>query len=181
MIINKIKILFDIKFIRFFIFYFFYKNKFKTLNFPNFIYSNVTIDNKKFISIGKNNTFAYNCYLSPLELVIGNNCWIGVNNVLIGKILMGSNVMIGPNVLIAGANHSYEDLNIPMNKSKLNIKGIIIEDDVWIGGNSTILDGVIIRKGSIIGAGSVVTKNVNEYSIVVGNPAKVIGNRKNED
>lgn len=179
--VNILKKIFDFKFIRFFIFYFFNKYKFISFGFPNLMYRNVTIDNKKCISIGKNNTFAYNCYLSPLKLSIGNNNWIGVNNVLIGKILIGSNVMTGPNVLIAGANHSYENLSKPMNKGKIIVKGIIIEDDVWIGGNSTILDGIIIKKGSIIGAGSVVTKNVEEYSIVVGNPAKEIGNRRNEN
>lgn len=145
------------------------------------MYQNVVIENKKNISIGKRNIFAYNCYLSPIRLSMGDNNWIGVNNVLLGEIIIGSYVMFGPNVLIVGANHSYNDLTIPMNKGKLIVKGIIIEDDVWIGGNSTILDGVTISKGALIGAGSVVTKDVEEYAIVVGNPARKIGSRKNEN
>lgn len=173
--------LFDIRALRFFLFYLCNKFLFKKLSFKNLMYKNVIIENKSNVSIGERNIFAHNCYLSPLQLSMGNNNWIGVNNVLIGKISIGSNVMTGPNVLIAGANHSYENLDKPMNKGELIVKGIIIEDDVWIGGNSTILDGIIIKKGSIIGAGSVVTKNVEVYSIVVGNPAKEIGNRKNEN
>ena len=172
--------LFDIRVLRFISFYLFNSFFFKKLSFKNLMYKNVIIENKANISIGERNTFAYNCYISPLNLIIGNNNWIGVNNILIGDIIINSNVMIGPNVLIAGANHSYTDLSKPMNEGQLIIKGITIEDDVWIGGNSTILDGVTIKKGSIIGAGSVITKNVEEYSIVAGNPAKAIGNRKNE-
>ncbi|MBN2965577.1 CatB-related O-acetyltransferase, partial [Sulfurospirillum sp. T05] len=58
---------------------------------------------------------------------------------------------------------------------------IIIEDDVWIGSNCVILSGVTIGRGSVIGAGSVVTKNIPKYSIVGGNPAKVIKNRFNHE
>ena len=59
----------------------------------------------------------------------------------------------------------------------VNSKGIVIEDNVWIGASATILDGVTISKGAVIAAGSVVNKNVDKYAIVAGVPAKVIGSR----
>lgn len=76
--------------------------------------------------------------------------------------------MIGPNVSIPGANHNFDSIDVPMNMQGNTIKGTIIEDDVWIGANSVILDGIAIGKGSVIGAGSVVAKDVEPYSIVGG-------------
>lgn len=65
-------------------------------------------------------------------------------------------------------------MNIPIRDQGEIKKGIIIQDNVWIGANSVILDGVIIESGAIIGAGSVVTKSVPKNCIVAGNPAKII-------
>ncbi len=62
-----------------------------------------------------------------------------------------------------------------MKRQGLNFEGIIIQDDVWVGANSTILDGITIERGSIIGAGAVVTKNVKDHALMVGNPARQIG------
>jgi len=76
--------------------------------------------------------------------------------------------MIGPNVSIPGANHNFDSIDVPMNMQGNTIKGTIIEDDVWIGANSVILDGIAIGKGSVIRAGSVVAKDVEPYSIVGG-------------
>lgn len=85
--------------------------------------------------------------------------------------------MIAPNCMLAGGNHNFDDISKPMREQGDNSKGIIIEDDVWVGANCIILDGVCIRRGSIIGAGSVVTKNIEKFSIAVGNPCKVIKKR----
>jgi acetyltransferase-like isoleucine patch superfamily enzyme len=85
--------------------------------------------------------------------------------------------MIAPNCMISGGNHNYIDNLIPMIFQSSNSKGIIIDDDVWIGANSVILDGVTIEKGAIIAAGSVVKNNVAKYEIVAGNPAKKIKSR----
>ena len=65
-------------------------------------------------------------------------------------------------------------------RSKLLAKNgeIYLDENVWIGGGATVLDGIIIKKGCVIGAGSVVTKNTEEYGIYVGNPARKIGNRE---
>lgn len=88
------------------------------------------------------------------------------------EIIIGDRVLIGPNVGILTAAHP---LDVEYRKQGLEYAlPILIEDDVWIGGNTTINPGVTIHKGAVIGSGSVVTKDVAEYSIAVGNPAKII-------
>jgi len=99
------------------------------------------------------------------------------------KLIIGKFVSIANNVqFVLGGNHHYKHLLTFPSKFKLGLlpfesssKGpIVVEDDVWIGLNSTILSGVKIRKGAIIGAGSVVASDIPPYAIVVGNPAKII-------
>ena len=88
------------------------------------------------------------------------------------QVYLGDRVSIGPRVMLLALSHA--------NASKIrqsmnhNEEGIRIEDDCWIGAGAIILNGVTVGKGSIVGAGSVVTKNVDPYSVVVGNPAKKI-------
>ena len=97
-----------------------------------------------------------------------------------GDVIIGKYVMIAPHVMLAGGNHGYSEFDKPMIKQSSTSKGgIIISDDVWIGANSTIVDGVKIGTGAIISAGSVVTKDVADYDIVAGVPAVKINNRKN--
>ena len=100
---------------------------------------------------------------------IGENCKI--NNISIGKF-----VMMGEEVYIYANNHNFKSIKEPMmNQGMSEIRNLIIEDDVWIGSRVIILPSVnIIRNGAIIGAGSIVTKDVPAYAIVAGNPAKVI-------
>lgn len=129
--------------------------------------------------IGKNvdETFVL---FPPFSADCGKNISIG-KNVFInsgckfqdwGGIFIGDNVLIGHNVVLATVNH---DL-VPSKRGNMSLKAIKIEDDVWIGYNSTILQGVSIGKGAIIAAGSVVTKDVEPYTIVGGVPAKFIKN-----
>jgi len=103
---------------------------------------------------------------------------------------IGNYVSIGPNVIFfLNENHFYKRLTtFPISKLQNNIiqdsysKGsIVIEDEVWIGANSLILSGVNIGKGAIIAAGSVVTKNIEPYSIYGGNPAKLIKMRFSDE
>jgi acetyltransferase-like isoleucine patch superfamily enzyme len=105
---------------------------------------------------------------------ISQNCFIQVR----GSVSIGSNVMFGPYVSIFSENHSFEDPHRLLVEQSESRKGVIIEDDVWIGSGAKILDGVRIGKGSVIAAGSIVTRNIPEYSIAMGIPAKVIKNRK---
>lgn len=112
-------------------------------------------------------------------LVIGNNvgiaqgCFIQVR----GKVEIGSNIMFGPNVSIFSENHQISSRDKLLIDQATKREGVRIEDDVWIGTRSIILDGVTVGRGSVVGAGSIVTKDIPPYSIVAGAPAKVIRTR----
>lgn len=156
-----------------FLYYYLNKNKFKEIHYPIIIYQRVFIRNKKNIKLGKNVTIGYNCFISPLELSVGDNCYLGVNNFICGKVKIGNEVQLGPNVSIPGASHII-DSELPLTKSGSTIKGTVIEDYVWIGSNVTIIDGVRIGKGAVVAANSVVNKDVPVHAIIGGVPAKVI-------
>ena len=110
------------------------------------------------------------------HLVIGNNSNIGDYNFVgvRGKIEIGNNVLIGPRVSFHAENHIFEDLTVPIKEQGESRKGIVVEDNVWIGAGSIILDGVKIGQGAIIAAGTVVNKDVAPYAIVGGVPVKII-------
>lgn len=108
------------------------------------------------------------------NVLIGDATIIGLGNVVIGPVSIGNHVMMAQNIVISGLNHGFEDINISPSLQKVQCKEIIICDDVWIGANSVITAGVTLGKHCVIGAGSVVTKSIPEYSVAVGNPAKVI-------
>lgn len=108
------------------------------------------------------------------DVFIGNETVIGLGNTIIGPVIIGNGVMLAQNIVVSGLNHGYEDISISPSKQPVSTKQIVINDDVWVGANSTITAGVTIGKHSVIGAGSVVVKDVPEYSIAVGNPARVI-------
>jgi acetyltransferase-like isoleucine patch superfamily enzyme len=119
------------------------------------------------------------------RIKIGSNCLINHNNVfqagkLKGQIIIGNYVQTGANVMIFAFNHCTELSGIPMIEQDYLDGDIIIEDDVWIGAGSIILAGVHIAKGAVIAANSVVNKNIPEYAIAGGVPAKVIKYREKE-
>jgi acetyltransferase-like isoleucine patch superfamily enzyme len=124
-----------------------------------------------------------NIVISPRggEISIGPNCFIGHNSFLQAfrgtKIEIGKNVLIASGTNIIASNHNFSSINEPIKTQDEKGIGIIIEDDVWIGANVTILDGIKIGKGSVIAAGSVVTKNIEPYSIAGGIPARQIKSR----
>ncbi len=108
------------------------------------------------------------------DIIIGEHTRIGLRNTIIGPVQIGNNVILAQNVVLSGLNHNYEDISQPIHLQGVNVNPIIIEDDTWIGANSIITAGIKIGKHSIIGSGSVVTKNIPSFSVAVGNPAKVI-------
>lgn len=115
------------------------------------------------------------------EIIIGDNVFFNSRTHIsaINKMIIGNGVLIGSDVLICDNNHgstlSFDELNVPPQKRRLFSKGsIIIEDNVWIGDKAVILSGVTIGCGSIIGAGSIITKSIPPFSIVVGNPARIV-------
>ena len=112
------------------------------------------------------------------ESEIGDHSGIGMGS-FIGIVKIGRDVMIGEQLMAISQNHEFSDTNIPMRKQGWQKdEPIVIEDDVWVGARVTILPGVTIGKGAIVGAASVVTRDVPPYAVVAGNPAKKIGQRK---
>lgn len=110
---------------------------------------------------------------------IGDHSGLGVNCHVRGPLEIGSYVNMGPDVRIITINHNTERTDIPMKgQGVLSPQKVTICDDVWIGARVIILPGVTIGKGSIIGAGAVVTKDVPEYAVMGGVPARVIKFRK---
>jgi acetyltransferase-like isoleucine patch superfamily enzyme len=116
------------------------------------------------------------------NIIIGNECYINSGNVLYSGhgITMGNSVLVAANCTFSATNHEFSDKNktIKEQRFKPSRGGIIIEDDVWIGANCVVLDGTIIRKGAVIGAGSIVKGEIASYSINVGTPLIKIGERK---
>ncbi len=113
------------------------------------------------------------------SIQIGDYSGIGSNAILDGDITIGNHVMMGQNCAIITTNHRFDHLDIPMDQQGCSeVKPVIIGNDVWIGMYCIIQPGVRIGNGAIIGAGSVVTKDVPDYAIVAGNPARVIRSRK---
>jgi len=102
-------------------------------------------------------------------LVMGEHSSIGPHGYVgcSGKIVIGKNVMFGPKCSLFAENHVFSDTEASIKSQGVQQKGIIVEDDCWIGSNVIILDGVTIGKGSVIGAGTLVTKDVPAGSIVV--------------
>lgn len=112
------------------------------------------------------------------NIQIGFNSSIGINAKVPNNIIIGENVMMGLNVTIFQSNHAFDRLDIPMTKQGYKTyPPMVIEDDVWIGSNAIILAGRTIKKGTIIAAGTVLTKDFPEYSIVGGNPSRLIKSR----
>lgn len=108
------------------------------------------------------------------DIIIGDRCEITSRVKLVGPVKLGNLVVIGSGAQITGLTHNFEDINIPIKDQGVTPKITIIEDDVWIGGNSVIIQGLKIGKHCIIASGSVVTKDIPSYSVVAGNPARII-------
>ncbi len=110
---------------------------------------------------------------------IGDSCTVHEFSVLHGRggIEIGNQVRVASHVVIAAFSHKFSDSGAPVGEQGYSAKGISIGDDVWIGTHAVILDGVRIGRGAIVGAGAVVTRDVEEYAIVGGCPAKLIRKR----
>lgn len=113
------------------------------------------------------------------KVEIGNRSGLGKNALVPHNIIIGNHVMIAQDLFVVANNHHFERTDIPMiEQGSPGFEQVVIEDDVWIGARVIVNPGVKIGCGSIIGAGSVVTKDVEDYSVVGGVPARLIRKRK---
>lgn len=109
------------------------------------------------------------------QLIIGDRSQLGENLKAESDLILGNDVLIGPDVVMLSSSHAFDRIDLPINRQGARPRqSIIIGDDVWIGTRVIILPGIRVGDHAIIGAGSVVTKNVPALAIVGGNPAKVI-------
>lgn len=115
--------------------------------------------------------------LYPWNIVIGNDCWIGDNVELysVEKILIGNNVAFAHNIFVATAAHDVGLVTFPTIAKK-----VVFKDEVWISSNVFINMGVVLNKGVVVGSASVVTKDLPEGYICLGNPAKPLKKRTTE-
>lgn len=145
-------------------------------------------NNKKWKLINKNNInrnveivrpiFVSNLENLQLErdVYIGPNAWLSTK----GKVIIQRGVIIGPRLKVYTSNHNYNGTMLPYDSENI-VKDVIIGPNTWIGGDVIILPGVNVGEGVIIGAGSVVTKNVPSFAIVGGNPARILKYRNESE
>lgn len=131
--------------------------------------------------VGKNFNIEHGAVFNG-NCTLGDYSGIGVHCELNGPVCIGKYVNMGPEVVVYAQNHSTKRTDIIMQKQGFDeVKPVTIGDDVWIGRRVIILPGVTIGEGSVLGAGAVIAKDIPPYSVVVGNPAKVIKNRKTNE
>lgn len=128
---------------------------------------------------GKNVNIEHGAFFaSGKDIEIGDNSGLGIGCRVSGPLTIGNDVMMAPNVTIVTQNHETSDLSIPMRLQTAPKLKVTIGSDVWIGTNVIILPGITIGNGCIIAGGAVVTKDVPDYAVVGGNPARIIKSRK---
>jgi len=108
------------------------------------------------------------------DVIIGDRSLIGMGNVIIGPVTVGNDVIFAQNVVVSGLNHEYRDINMPIMQQPVTTAQITIGDSCWIAANVVITAGVTIGKHCVVAAGAVVTKNIPDYTVAAGNPAKPI-------
>jgi acetyltransferase-like isoleucine patch superfamily enzyme len=151
------------------------------------IYSDVKFKRVKggSIKIGKNCEIYDGVIFLPYGggIVIGDNCSFNHYCVIHGHggLTIGNGVRIASHTVVIPANHNYNDRHRYIYKQGETYKGIIIEDDVWIGTNCVILDGITISQGCVIGAGSVVARSTEPNGIYGGVPANLLKYRGKDD
>lgn len=147
----------------------------------------VVFNHPEYLYFGSNIGIGENSFFGPVQynngkkyvpkIIIGDGTWIGKNCSIaaIDKVEIGKNVLFAGCVHITDHSHGYEDINCPVSMQTLISKGpVIIGDECWLGFNSEILSGVRIGRHSVVAARAVVTKDVPDYCVVAGNPAKII-------
>ena len=158
-----------------------YLHLFKIINYYN--YSHVAPLRKihKGINVSISPTV---CFSNPERIRLGNRVRIGENCILwagpsSGRIIVGDDALLGPNVLLTAANYRFDD-GSPVNDQMMDEADVILGRDVWLGAGVMVMPGVKIGDFAVVGAGAVVTKNQPERAVVVGVPARQVGERQLE-
>lgn len=142
------------------------------------IYHSVRMDTPPYrkFSLGKYSVIESGACINNAvgDVIIGDYTRIGLHNTIIGPVTIGNHVNLAQGITISALNHNFYDIKKRIDEQGIKTTPIIIDDDVWIGANAVILPGITIGKHSIIAAGAVVTKDVPNYSLVAGVPAKII-------
>lgn len=108
------------------------------------------------------------------DVIIGDHTRIGLHNTIIGPVTIGNQVNLAQGITVTALNHNFDDSEKRIDEQGISTIPVTIGDDVWIGANAVILPGVKIGHHSVVAAGSVVTKDVPDHSLVAGVPAKII-------
>lgn len=127
-------------------------------------------------TVGKNSTIeSFSVVNNGVgEVFIGDNCTVGIGAVVIGPVHIDSDVIIAQHVVLSGLNHTYTDVQKPIREQGVTTHPIHIEKACWIGANAVITGGVRVGKHSVVAGGSVVTRDVPPFSVVGGNPARIL-------
>ena len=107
------------------------------------------------------------------DVQIGSNSLIGLSNAIIGPVMIGDKVILAQHVVVSGLNHAYRDAGTAIKDQPIEKKAIVIGSGSWLGANVVVTAGVTIGRHCVVAAGSVVTKDIPDYSVAVGNPARV--------
>ena len=146
-----------------------------------------TLYNEHYITIGSGTIVGPYCSLSAgmvpgqqmvsdVVVAIGDRCLIGQGSAIVGhlSITIGNDVWTGPRVYITDQNHGYERIDIPIAQQSMPEREVVIGDGSWLGTGTVVLPGAVIGKHVTIGANSVVTGTIPDYSVAVGSPARVV-------
>ena len=125
--------------------------------------------------IGKRSVVeSYSCVNNAVgDVVIGDHTRIGLHSTVIGPVSIGSHVNLAQGVTVSALNHNFSETDKRIDEQGITTRQIVIEDDVWIGTNATVLAGVRIGSHSVIAAGAVVTHDIPPHSLAAGVPAQV--------
>ncbi len=132
------------------------------------------------LSLGDRSYVAAHAHVSG-DVSIGDDCSVNVGAAVRGKVSTGRAVRIGSYSALLGFNHGFESTEIEIFEQPLTSTGIALGDDVWLGSHVVVLDGVRIGSHAVVGAGSVVTRDVPAWAVAVGNPARVVRDRRGSD
>ena len=142
------------------------------------IYHSVRMDTPPYrnFSLGRHSVVESYCCINNAvgDVVIGDHTRIGIHCTVIGPVTIGSHVNLAQGITVTALNHNFEDTGKRIDQQGVSTDPVVIGDDVWIGANAVVLPGVTIGRHCVVAAGAVVTKDVPDYTVVGGVPAKIL-------